>query len=79
MSNSEPLKDRYDLYNDASMKVLLKDTNIFKDKGEEYIKSLIICSDTKDKNIHKRPLSKLIKDISEELGLTNSRDYKGKQ
>lgn len=63
------LKDRYDLYNDASIQVLLKDTDIFKKKGEEYIKSLIICSDTKDKNINKRPLSKLIKDISQELGL----------
>lgn len=63
------LKDRYDLYNDASIQMILKDTNIFKQKSEEYIKSLIMCSDTKDKNINKRPLSKLIKDISEELGL----------
>ena len=63
------LKDRYDLYNDTSIQIMLKDTKIFKDKGEEYIKSLIMCSDTKDKNINKRPLSKLIKDISEELGL----------
>jgi len=63
------LKDRYDLYNDASIQIILKDTNVFKQKGEEYIKSLIMCSDTKDKNINKRPLSKLIKDISEELDL----------
>lgn len=63
------LKDRYDLYNDASIQVLLKDTLIFKNKGEEYIKSLIMCSSIKDKNINKRPLSKLIKDISEELNL----------
>lgn len=63
------LKDRYDLYNDASIQMILKDTNVFKQKSEEYIKSLIMCSDTKDKNINKRPLSKLIKDISEELGL----------
>lgn len=61
------LKDRYDLYNDASIQVLLKDTKIFKVKDEEYIKSLIMCSSTKDKDINKRPLSKLIKDISEEL------------
>lgn len=63
------LKDRYDLYNDASIQVLLKDTEIFKKKDEEYIKSLIMCSSTKDKNINKRPISKLIKDISEELKL----------
>jgi len=63
------LKDRYDLYNDASIQLLLKDTKIFKDKGEEYIKSLFMCSDAKDENIHKRPLSKLIKDISEKLEL----------
>ena len=63
------LKDRYDLYNDDSIKNILKDTKVFKDKGEEYIKSLIMCSSTKDKHINKRPLSKLIKDISEELDL----------
>lgn len=63
------LKDRYDLYNDASIQMLLEDTEIFKKKGEKYIKSLIMCSDSEDKNINKRPLSKLIKDISEELGL----------
>ena len=63
------LKDRYDLYNDDSIKNILKDTKVFKDKGEEYIKSLIMCSSTKDKDINKRPLSKLIKDISEELDL----------
>ncbi|MDN5095100.1 hypothetical protein ACOTVQ_04250 [Aliarcobacter butzleri] len=63
------LKDRYDLYNDDSIKNILKDTEVFKKKGEEYIKSLIMCSSTKDKDINKRPLSKLIKDISEELDL----------
>ncbi|MDN5100535.1 hypothetical protein O8C83_06825 [Aliarcobacter butzleri] len=63
------LKDRYELYNDDSIKNILKDTEVFKKKGEEYIKSLIICSSTKDKDINKRPLSKLIKDISEELDL----------
>lgn len=63
------LKDRYDLYNDTSIQILLNDTKIFKDKDQEYVKSLIMCSDIKDENINKRPLSKLIKDISEELGL----------
>jgi hypothetical protein len=63
------LKDRYELYNDDSIKNILKDTKVFKDKGEEYIKSLVMCSSTKDKDINKRPLSKLIKDISEELDL----------
>lgn len=63
------LKDRYDLYNDASIQILFKDTKIFNGKDEEYIKSLIMCSSTKDKDINKRPLSKLIKDISEELGI----------
>ncbi|WP_428027107.1 hypothetical protein [Arcobacter sp.] len=63
------LKDKYDLYNDASLQNILKDTNVFKEKGEEYIKSLIMGVSAKDKNINKRPLSKLIKDISEELDL----------
>ncbi|KLD95861.1 hypothetical protein [Aliarcobacter butzleri] len=63
------LKNRYELYNDDSIKNILKDTEVFKKKGEEYIKSLIMCSSTKDKDINKRPLSKLIKDISEELEL----------
>uniref|UniRef100_UPI0040482994 hypothetical protein n=1 Tax=Aliarcobacter sp. TaxID=2321116 RepID=UPI0040482994 len=63
------LKNRYELYNDDSIKNILKDTEVFKKKGEEYIKSLIMCSSTKDKDINKRPLSKLIKDISEELDL----------
>ena len=63
------LKNRYELYNDDSIKNILKDTEVFKKKGEEYIKSLIMCSSTKDKDINRRPLSKLIKDISEELDL----------
>jgi hypothetical protein len=63
------LKNRYELYNDDSIKNILKDTEVFKKKGEEYIKSLVMCSSTKDKDINKRPLSKLIKDISEELDL----------
>ena len=63
------LKDRYELYNEDSIKNILKDTKVFKNKGEEYIKSLVMCSSTKDENINKRPLSKLIKDISEELNL----------
>ncbi|MDX4012093.1 hypothetical protein Q6A86_03740, partial [Aliarcobacter skirrowii] len=63
------LKNRYDLYNDDSIKNILKDTKVFNEKGEEYVKSLIMCSSTQDKDINKRPLSKLIKDISEELEL----------
>ncbi|NVJ53851.1 MAG: hypothetical protein HWD90_09135 [Campylobacteraceae bacterium] len=63
------LKDKYDLYNDDSLQNILKDTNVFKKKGEKYIKSLIMGVNEKDENINKRPLSKLIKDISEELDL----------
>jgi hypothetical protein len=37
--------------------------------NKEYIKSLVMGVSTKDENINKHPLSKLIKDISEELDL----------
>jgi hypothetical protein len=38
-------------------------------KNEEDILRLITCGYVDDKDLHKRPLSKLIKDISEELEL----------
>lgn len=63
------LKEKYELYNDSSVNNILKDTRIFKHKGEEYIKALVLGSVIKNEDISKRPLSKLIKDISEQLEL----------
>ncbi len=58
-------------YNEASFKNLVneftKSTQIFKDTND--VKRLMLCHHVEDKNIDKRPLNKLIKDISEELGL----------
>lgn len=63
------LKEKYSLYNDTSLSNILSDTEVFKDKNEIYLKGLIMGSSLEDKDINKRPLSKLIKDISEELQL----------
>ena len=58
-------------YNEASFKNLVnefaKSTQIFKDAND--VKRLMLCHHVEDVNIDKRPLNKLIKDISEELGL----------
>lgn len=63
------LKEKQALYNEASISNIMKDTEVFKNKGEAYLKGLIMGSSLEDKDINKRPLSKLIKDISEELEL----------
>ena len=42
-------------------------TEIFKDTND--VKRLLIGHHVEDENVDKRPLNKLIKDISEELGL----------
>ncbi|MDK2091428.1 hypothetical protein [Aliarcobacter butzleri] len=58
-------------YNEASFENLVnefvKSTQIFKDKND--VKRLMLCHHVEDENIDKRPLNKLIKDISEELGI----------
>jgi hypothetical protein len=58
-------------YNEASFENLVnefaKSTQIFKDTND--VKRLILCHHVEDENIDKRPLNKLIKDISEELGI----------
>ena len=58
-------------YNEASFENLInefaKSTQIFKDTND--VKRLMLCHHVEDKNIDKRPLNKLIKDISEELGI----------
>ncbi|CAA6803869.1 MAG: Unknown protein [uncultured Sulfurovum sp.] len=58
-------------YNDDSFKNLVntfKDsTEIFKDTDD--VKRLLIGHHVEDENIDKRPLNKLVKDISDELGL----------
>lgn len=58
-------------YNEASFENLVnefaKSTKIFKDIND--VKRLMLCHHIEDENIDKRPLNKLVKDISEELGL----------
>ena len=59
------------IYNEDAFQNLVnifKDsTKIFKDTND--VKRLLIGHHVEDENIDKRPLNKLIKDISEELGL----------
>lgn len=83
------LKELYEQHHDSVLELLIKKTIYTKSYIKELkdnfrftdseIYRLLLCNYEKDEDLHKRPLSKLIKDISEELGLTNSRDYKGKQ
>ncbi len=58
-------------YNEASFENLVnefaKSTQIFKNTND--VKRLMLCHHIEDENIDKRPLNKLVKDISEELGL----------
>lgn len=58
-------------YNEASFENLVKEfaksTQIFKDTND--VKRLMLCHHVEDENIDKRPLNKLVKDISEELEL----------
>lgn len=58
-------------YNEASFENLVneftKSTQIFKTVND--VRRLMLCHHMEDENIDKRPLNKLIKDISEELGL----------
>lgn len=58
-------------YNEASFENLVnefaKSTKIFKDVND--VKRLMLCHHIENENIDKRPLNKLVKDISEELGL----------
>ncbi len=58
-------------YNDASFQNLVnefsKSTKIFKEVDD--VKRLMLCHHIEDNNIDKRPLNKLIKDISEKLRL----------
>lgn len=63
------LKEKHSLYNEASISNILSDTEVFKDKDETYLKGLVMGTSLEDKDINKRPLSKLTKDISEELKL----------
>lgn len=58
-------------YNEASFENIVNEfknsTEIFKDSND--VKRLMLCHHVEDDNIDKRPLNKLVKDISEELGL----------
>ncbi len=58
-------------YNEASFENLVNEfknsTKIFKNENE--VKRLMLCHHVEDENIDKRPLNKLVKDISQELKL----------
>lgn len=58
-------------YNEASFENLVNEfknsTKIFEDVND--VKRLMLCHHVEDENIDKRPLNKLVKDISEELEL----------
>jgi uncharacterized protein (TIGR02646 family) len=57
------------IYNESYMAELMQNYEGTLFKNEEDILRLITCGYVDDKDLHKRPLSKLIKDISEELEL----------
>jgi len=57
------------VYSDSYIKELMKNYEGTLFKNEEDLMRFITCSYINDEDINKRPLSKLIKDISEELGL----------
>lgn len=57
-------------YNEDSLQSIVDtfhETKIFKDSND--LKRLLLCHHVDNKDIDKRPLNKLVKDISEELGL----------
>jgi hypothetical protein len=57
------------IYNDSYIDELMKNYEGTLFKNREDLLRLITCGYISDEDIHKRPLSKLIKDISEELKL----------
>ena len=57
------------MYNDSYLDALMTQYEGTLFKNKEVLLRLITCGYISDDEINKRPLSKLIKDISEELGL----------
>jgi len=57
------------IYNESYLDELMQKYEGTLFKNREDLMRLITCGYVSDENLHKRPLSKLIKDISEELGL----------
>ena len=57
------------IYNDSYLDELLAQYEGTLFKNKEDLQRLITCGYVNDKDLHKRPLSKLTKDISQELGL----------
>ena len=61
------LVDKYHAYNNSAIEVILKDTKIFNSKAD--LERLITCGYMIDEDLDKRPLSKMTKDIYEQLKL----------
>ena len=61
------LIDKYHAYNNSAIEVILKDTKIFSSKAD--LERLITCGYMIDEDLDKRPLSKMTKDIYEQLKL----------
>ncbi|MGB3962330.1 MAG: hypothetical protein WBK95_08860, partial [Sulfurimonas sp.] len=57
------------IYNESYLDELMQNYEGTLFKNREDLMRLITCGYLNDEDLHKRPLSKLIKDISEELGL----------
>ncbi|MDD2789380.1 MAG: hypothetical protein PHU40_01815 [Sulfurimonas sp.] len=63
------LIQKAEIYNDSYIDELMQKYEGTLFKNREDLMRLITCGYVSDEDLHKRPLSKLIKDISEELGL----------
>lgn len=63
------LIQKAEIYNDSYIDELMQNYEGTLFKNKEDLLRLITCGYVSDEDLHKRPLSKLIKDISEELGL----------
>jgi len=63
------LIQKAEIYNDSYIEELMQKYEGSLFKNREDLLRLITCGYVSDEDLHKRPLSKLIKDISEELKL----------
>lgn len=63
------LFQKAEIYNDSYIDELMQKYEGTLFKNREDLLRLVTCGYVSDEDLHKRPLSKLIKDISEELKL----------
>jgi hypothetical protein len=64
------LLQKKEIYNESYIDELMQKYEGTLFKNREDLLRLVTCGYLSDEDLHKRPLSKLIKDISEELGIT---------